>query len=167
MIPRLLFLLFVPVSMLSGCGGLLAGDADDPAPIETGDDEHSARFIGPWEIDDTEPHAYDLHALLHFHADGSLDVSDDSSPREPKARLASVSTRAGQCSFRDRWTSVGDTDLFVEVSCESGVKEAHFVFGDPASNRSGAGAEVRLADVDGDREVDLPDSFGWRMSRLR
>lgn len=128
------------------------------------DTESSNRFVGPWLVEETMPHATFGASAYELHADGSLTLAWDAGIIGiPQGHVRSPDLSI-TCRFGDAWTSSDDELLVIAGNCTDGVDrpiELDFV-SSPASNASGA--IVRIEEVGRERGWQ-PPQWGWALSK--
>ena len=130
---------------------------EEPTP------EGTARFAGPWLVQETMPHATYGASAYQLHPDGSLTlVWDAGLGTIPQGHVRSPD-RSITCQFGDTWTSV-DARLVIDGKCSDGVERSIEleVTSPPSSNA--IGATVVIGDV-GEERGWQPPQWGWALTK--
>lgn len=130
---------------------------------ERADVEGSARFAGPWLVEETMPHATYGASAYELGVDGSLTLTWDAGILgipQGHVRSPDLSVR---CLFGDTWTSAGDL-LVIAGNCTDGTERSiELAFtSDPASNASGA---IVVIDEVGQERGWQPPQWGWMLRK--
>ncbi|MBA3502586.1 MAG: hypothetical protein M4D80_26570 [Myxococcota bacterium] len=133
--------------------------ADEQAEPESG----SARFVGPWLVEETMPHATYGASAYELRADGTLALTWDAGIIGISQGHVRSPDRSITCEFGGTWTSIGAL-LVIDGDCSDGVARAIELelTSSPSSNASGATVVIR--DV-GEEPGWQPPQWGWALRK--
>ena len=146
MVPRLVMI----VSFAAACGSQAT-------------ESTSSRFVGPWLVEETMPHATYGASSYELQSDGSLTLIWDAGILGIPQGHVRNSDRSITCVFGDAWTS-SDAVLLIDGKCSDDLaRTIELELTSPASsNASGATVEIKsVAGEDGWQ----PPQWGWSLRK--
>ena len=133
------------------------------AADQTAPPSDSTRFVGPWLVEETMPHATYGASAYELHADGTLTMTWDAGIIGiPQGHVRSPD-HSITCAFGGTWTSTGAL-LVIDSECSDGIDRAiELELTSPASSNA-SGATVVIRDV-GDEPGWQPPQWGWALRK--